>query len=80
VERTLDRSGLWAVQTPQVFSAETLRKALADPDSLPEASDDAMLVERQGGRVVIHSTSSDNIKVTTSLDLQVAELLLRERG
>jgi 2-C-methyl-D-erythritol 4-phosphate cytidylyltransferase len=80
VERTLDRSGLWAVQTPQVFSAETLRKALADPDSLPEASDDAMLVERQGGRVVIHSTSPDNIKVTTSLDLQVAELLLRERG
>jgi 2-C-methyl-D-erythritol 4-phosphate cytidylyltransferase len=80
VERTLDRSGLWAVQTPQAFRAEALRKALADPDSLPEASDDAMLVERQGGRVVIHSTSRDNIKVTTPFDLRVAELLLRERG
>jgi 2-C-methyl-D-erythritol 4-phosphate cytidylyltransferase len=80
VERTLDRSGLWAVQTPQVFRAEVLRKALADPDSLPAASDDAMLVERQGGRVVIHSTSPDNIKVTTPFDLRVAELLLRERA
>jgi 2-C-methyl-D-erythritol 4-phosphate cytidylyltransferase len=80
VDRTLDRSGLWAVQTPQVFRAEALRKALSDPDSLPEASDDAMLVERQGGRVVIHSTSPDNIKVTTPFDLRVAELLLRERA
>lgn len=79
VERTLDRSGLWAVQTPQAFRADALREALADPDSLPAASDDAMLVERRGGRVVIHSTSPDNIKVTTPSDLRVAELLLRER-
>jgi 2-C-methyl-D-erythritol 4-phosphate cytidylyltransferase len=80
VERTLDRSDLWAVQTPQVFRAAALREALADPDSLPAASDDAMLVERQGGRVVVHSTSADNIKVTTPFDLRVAELLLRERA
>ena len=79
VERTLDRSGLWAVQTPQAFRADALRDALADPDSLPDASDDAMLVERRGGRVLIHSTSPDNIKVTTPFDLRVAELLLRER-
>ena len=80
VERTLDRSGLWAVQTPQAFRADALREALADPDSLPAASDDAMLVERRGGRVVVHSTSPDNIKVTTPYDLRVAELLLRERA
>jgi 2-C-methyl-D-erythritol 4-phosphate cytidylyltransferase len=80
VERTLDRAGLWAVQTPQVFRADALREALADPDSLPDASDDAMLVERQGGRVVIHSTSPDNLKVTAPFDLRVAALLLRERG
>ena len=80
VERTLDRSGLWAVQTPQVFRSDALREALADPDSLPDASDDAMLVERAGGRVVIHSTSPDNIKVTTPFDRRVAELLLRERA
>ncbi len=80
VERTLDRSGLWAVQTPQAFRAEALREALADPDSLPDATDDAMLVERRGGRILIHSTSPDNIKVTTPMDLRVAELLLRERS
>jgi 2-C-methyl-D-erythritol 4-phosphate cytidylyltransferase len=79
VERTLDRSGLWAVQTPQAFRADVLRDALADPDSFPDASDDAMLVERRGGRVLIHSTTPDNIKVTTPFDLRVAELLLRER-
>jgi 2-C-methyl-D-erythritol 4-phosphate cytidylyltransferase len=80
VERTLDRSGLWAVQTPQAFRADVLRDALADPDSFPDASDDAMLVERRGGRVLIHSTSPDNIKVTTRFDLRVAELILRERA
>jgi 2-C-methyl-D-erythritol 4-phosphate cytidylyltransferase len=80
VERTLDRSGLWAVQTPQAFRAEALRDALADPDSLPAATDDAMLVERRGGRILIHSSSPENIKVTTPLDLRVAELLLAERS
>jgi 2-C-methyl-D-erythritol 4-phosphate cytidylyltransferase len=80
VERTLDREVLWAVQTPQAFRADALREALSDPDSLPDATDDAMLVERRGGRVLIHPTSADNLKVTTPLDLRVAELLLRERG
>jgi 2-C-methyl-D-erythritol 4-phosphate cytidylyltransferase len=79
VERTLDRSVLWAVQTPQAFRAAALREALADPDTLPEATDDAMLVERRGGRVLIHSAPPDNVKVTTPFDLRVAELLLRER-
>jgi 2-C-methyl-D-erythritol 4-phosphate cytidylyltransferase len=38
-----------------------------------------MLVERRGGRVLIHPAPVENLKVTTSLDLRVAELLLRER-
>ncbi len=80
VDRTLERSGLWAVQTPQVFRADALRDALSDPDSLSGASDDAMLIERRGGRVVVHSTSPDNLKITTPFDLRVAELLLRERA
>jgi 2-C-methyl-D-erythritol 4-phosphate cytidylyltransferase len=80
VARTLDRPGLWAIQTPQAFRAEALRDALADTDSLPDATDDAVLVERRGGRVLIHSASTDNIKVTSPFDLRVAELLLRERG
>jgi 2-C-methyl-D-erythritol 4-phosphate cytidylyltransferase len=79
VERTLERSGLWAVQTPQAFRAGALREALSDPASLADATDDAMLVERRGGRILIHAASPDNVKVTTPFDLQVAELLLRER-
>jgi 2-C-methyl-D-erythritol 4-phosphate cytidylyltransferase len=39
-----------------------------------------MLVERRGGRILIHPTSADNIKVTEPHDLLVAELLLRERA
>jgi len=80
VERTLDRSGLWAVQTPQAFRTTALKGALADPDSHPGATDDAMLVERRGGKVLIHASSAENLKVTTPFDLRVAELLLRERG
>ena len=80
VERTLDRAGLWAVQTPQAFRAAALREALSDPDSLPDATDDAMLVERRGGRILIHSASPDNIKVTRQVDLRVAELLLATRA
>jgi 2-C-methyl-D-erythritol 4-phosphate cytidylyltransferase len=80
VQRTLDRSGLWAVQTPQAFRAGALREALSDLESLAEATDDAMLVERRGGRVLVHPSPPENIKVTAPLDLRVAELLLRQRG
>jgi 2-C-methyl-D-erythritol 4-phosphate cytidylyltransferase len=80
VERTLDRSGLWAVQTPQAFRADALRDALSDRASLADATDDAMLVERRGGTVLIHSSPPENLKVTTPFDLRVAELLLRARG
>ena len=80
VEESLDRAGLWAVQTPQAFRADALREALSDPDSLAEATDDAMLVERRGGRVLVHSAPAANIKVTTPIDLRLAEVLLRERS
>jgi 2-C-methyl-D-erythritol 4-phosphate cytidylyltransferase len=80
VERTLDRAGLWAVQTPQAFRVDVLREALAHSDSLADATDDAMLVERRSGRILIHSAPAENIKVTSPFDLRVAELLLRERG
>jgi 2-C-methyl-D-erythritol 4-phosphate cytidylyltransferase len=80
VERTLDRGVLWAVQTPQAFRADALREALSDPASLPDATDDAMLVERRGGRILIHAAPPENLKVTTPLDLRVAEILLRDRG
>jgi 2-C-methyl-D-erythritol 4-phosphate cytidylyltransferase len=81
VSRTLDRSSLWSVQTPQAFRADALRDALrADESELAAATDEAMLVEARGGKVLIHSTPPVNMKVTTPFDLRVAELLLRERG
>ncbi len=81
VERTLDRSRLWAVQTPQAFRIDALREALAvAPGDLAGATDEAMLVERRGGAVLIHSAPPENIKVTTPFDLRAAELLLRERA
>ncbi len=77
VERTIDREGLWAAQTPQVFRVEALRAALAgDPGAVAAATDEAMLVEAAGGRVLIHPAPPENLKVTTPLDLRVAELLL----
>ena len=80
VERTLERSRLWAVQTPQVFRREALARALsAPPDLIASATDDAWLVERQGGTVAVLPASAENFKITTPLDLRLAEMLLRER-
>jgi 2-C-methyl-D-erythritol 4-phosphate cytidylyltransferase len=77
VESTLDRARLWAAQTPQVFRTEALRAALAgDPDRVAAATDESMLVEEAGGRVLIHPSPADNLKVTTPIDLKVAEMLL----
>ncbi len=78
VTGTEERAGLWAVQTPQAFRAEALRGGLewGDPAS---ATDDAMLVERAGGRVGIHPAPPENLKVTTPVDLRLAEILLAAR-
>jgi len=77
VERTLDRSRLWAIQTPQVFRAETLRRALAvDDEVLAGATDDASLVEAVGGSVRVVEASPENFKVTSAADLARAERLL----
>ena len=80
VLQTLDRSTLWAVQTPQVFRAEALRGALdVDEAALARATDDAGLVEAAGGTVVVVESPRENLKVTTSLDLRLAEALLEVR-
>ncbi|HET9094253.1 MAG TPA: 2-C-methyl-D-erythritol 4-phosphate cytidylyltransferase, partial [Solirubrobacteraceae bacterium] len=80
VQRTLDRSRLWAVQTPQVFRRAALVRALAAaPELLRSATDDAWLVERQGGTVAVLPATPENFKITTPHDLRVAEMLLAER-
>ncbi len=81
VSETLDRDQLWAVQTPQVFRRAALERALdVGEEELARATDDAWLLERRGGRVIVVKASAENLKVTTALDLQVAELLLSARA
>ena len=79
VDSTLDRSALWAAQTPQAFRVKALREAHASTALLAQATDDAMLVERLGRKVVLYEAPAENLKVTTPLDLRIAELLLSER-
>ncbi len=80
VSDTLDRASLWAVQTPQAFRRSALERALAvSAEELARATDDAFLVERAGGRIIVVPSDPHNIKVTTAFDLRLAELLLAER-
>ncbi len=81
VRQTLDRSRLWAVQTPQVFHRAALERALSavSEDVLRQATDDAWLIEQLGGRVQVVDGGARNIKITTPTDLRLAELLLVER-
>jgi 2-C-methyl-D-erythritol 4-phosphate cytidylyltransferase len=74
---TLERGTLWAVQTPQVFQAGALRRALAEGD-LARATDDAQLVEAVGGDIRIVEAPRHNLKITTEQDLRIAELLLND--
>jgi 2-C-methyl-D-erythritol 4-phosphate cytidylyltransferase len=77
VSRTLDRSRLWAIQTPQAFDADVLRRVLEAPDSvLAGATDDASLVEAAGGRVRVVEAPAENLKVTRAIDLELAALAL----
>ena len=81
VTATLDRTRLWAIQTPQAFRRDVLARALdVDAATLAQATDDAWLVERAGGTVRVVESTAENFKVTTPHDLRVAELLLGERG
>ena len=81
VSETLDRSELWAVQTPQAFRRAALERALdVPPETLALATDDAWLLERAGERVLVVRSGQENLKVTTPLDLLVAELLLERRS
>ena len=72
VVRTPDRDRLWAAQTPQVFRAEVLRRAIG------QGTDDASLVEAAGGRVRVVEGMRENFKVTSPLDARVAEMLLAD--
>jgi 2-C-methyl-D-erythritol 4-phosphate cytidylyltransferase len=81
IGRTERRDELWAAQTPQVFRSADLRAAHdADPATVAEATDDAMLVEQAGGIVLVEPAPAWNLKVTTPDDLRLVELLLTSRN
>jgi 2-C-methyl-D-erythritol 4-phosphate cytidylyltransferase len=80
VIETVDRSSLWAIQTPQAFRMSLLREAhekAMEEDFL--GTDDASLVERIGQDVIIIEGNYDNIKLTTPEDLFFAETIIYKR-
>lgn len=81
VDRTLDRSNLWIIQTPQSFRADIIKEAheKAKKDGFT-GTDDTMLAERLGYRVKITMGHYDNIKITTPDDLAVADKILGSNG
>ena len=78
VVETIDRDGLWAAQTPQVFRTALLREAHESLDG--DFTDDAAMVEALGGTVTLFTGAYDNVKVTTPEDLAVAEVVLARRA
>jgi 2-C-methyl-D-erythritol 4-phosphate cytidylyltransferase len=80
VRVTLDRSRLWAIQTPQALPAKTLRRVYDESYAHKMyGTDDATLVERAGTKVRVIMGSYENIKITTSEDLLLAEEILKRR-
>lgn len=77
VTETVDRAGLWQAQTPQGFPREMIASAYqrAAEDSIA-ATDDAALVERYGGRVVVVEGDVRNLKITRAQDLRTARSIL----
>ena len=79
VKNTPDRSKLRAVQTPQIFDYDLLRGALKKAyEEGAEVTDDCSAVERLGMKVKLVEGDERNIKVTTPMDLKIAEMLLEE--
>lgn len=74
VRETVDRRELVAVQTPQIFAIDLLRRAYAQKDLT--STDDAQLVERLGEGVVVIDGDQRNIKITTPTDLALARSIL----
>lgn len=75
LSEAVDRSAFRSVQTPQCFRREVLLDAFANA-SHDRFTDDAAVVEANGHRIALVEGNSENIKVTTPLDMQLAELLV----
>lgn len=78
VHSTLDRTELWAVQTPQVFSFSLIHTAHHSPPAETDVTDDAALLELLGHPVTVFIGAYTNIKITTQEDLLLAETFLSQ--
>jgi len=79
VDRTLDRSNLWEIQTPQVFKKELILEAYKKYCQ-ENVTDDASLVEKLGKKVKIVLGSYENIKITNKEDLLFAETISKRKA
>jgi len=79
---TIDRTGLYEAQTPQVFASDLLKKAYANLQDFDKSrlSDDAQLLEGLGRKVAIVETDGSNIKITHKTDIVIAEAILKTRA
>ena len=78
VTDTPDRSGMWAIQTPQIFRFDVLKTAHEMTNE--DVTDDASMVELVGGMVAVFIGSNDNIKLTTPEDIELASLIYDRRN
>ena len=77
VQRTVPRQSLWTMQTPQIARRAALIRAFEQcPIPLAEATDDVQLIELAGSTVLLVTGEERNLKITTPMDLKIAELLL----
>ncbi len=80
ISETVDRNKFWQAQTPQVFKAELIRQAYQNPDKIGgHITDDAQLVESLGIAVQIVPGDQANIKITTKVDLDIAQAILKSQ-
>lgn len=77
--RVIDRDALRSIQTPQTFQARILKKAF-EVQYAPGFTDEATVVEADGGKIFLVEGEAGNIKITTKLDLELATLLLRQKN
>lgn len=81
VKKTLPRDELWAIQTPQAFEFNILKKAHIKAKKQGfTGTDDSILVERFGRKVAVVRGSYDNIKITTPEDLALGKAILKSRS
>ncbi len=77
VEKTIPRENLWAMQTPQIMRRADLLNAFKNcPIPLAQVTDDVQLIELAGGQVWLVAGEERNLKITTPIDLKIAEILL----